>query len=410
MNASAIADPGSRSTKVLTGKSVEGDLVLTGVGRARNKGVREGRIINSKKAGDSIKKAVKRAEEMASLAIESIQFGAGGPFAGFSRTRATVSLASGNGVVTKEDLERLQDLARSNATGVEGEIIAEVPDEFILDGQGGVTNPLGLEGRRLDTSTTFVTVKPKDLEAFKSSAEQSGLAFAGMLPAPVSLGYYFLNEAERDRGRVILDYGHETTEISVFREGKLADHATIKLGGSHVTNDLAAVFDLEMEKARKSKGTVDLSAREESERKLDVKGKEGKRQLSSPIRARIEETFQLVVSKIETMGHEDLLPFGTKITGGSARMTGLPGFLSEKFGTPFELAQPAVSTRGLKDVVQNPSYGPALALLNWELNERSKGDAGADERDGEKADSVSNPITRLKNKVKQLFSWKGLIS
>ena len=403
MNASVIADPGSRSTKVLTGKSAEGALVLTGVGRARNEGVREGRIINSKKAGGSIKKAVKRAEEMASSAIESIQFGAGGSFVGFSRTRATVSLASGNGVVTKGDLERLQELARSNATGVEGEIIAEVPDEFILDGQGGVTNPLGLEGRRLDTSTTFVTVKSKDLEVFKSTAEQSELVFAGLLPAPVSLGYYFLNEDERDRGRVILDYGHETTEISVFKGGKLADHDTIKLGGRHLTKDLAAVFDLDRQEAREIKGEVDLSERDETERRLSVKGKEGKQQLSSPIRARLEETFQLVISRIEVMGHDDLLAFGAKVTGGSARITGLTGFLSEKFGTPFELARPAVTTRGLKDVVQNPSYGPALALLNWELNERTERDFGAGKSGEAEKAPVSNLMERLKKKLKRFF-------
>ena len=403
MNASAIVDPGSSSTKVLMGKSVEGNLVLTGVGKARNEGVREGKIINSKKAGDSTRKAVKRAEEMASASVKSIQFGAGGPLVGFSRTRATVSLASGDGLVKQEDLKRLRQLARSNATGLEGEIIAEVPEEFTLDGQGGVTNPLGLEGRRLDTSTTFVTVKPKDLGSFKRTAEQSGLAFAGLLPTPVSLGNYFLNEDERDRGRIILDYGHETTEISVFKDGKLADHDTIKLGGRHLTKDLAAVFDLDRQEARGLKGEVDLSERDETERRLSVKGKEGKQQLSSPIRARLEETFQLVTSRIEAMGHDHLLAFGAKITGGSARITGLTGFLSEKFGTPFELARPAVTTRGLKDVVQNPSYGPALALLNWELNERTEREFGVDKSGEAKKAPVPNLMERLKKKLKKFF-------
>jgi len=403
MNASAIVDPGSSSTKVLMGKSEEGDLVLTGVGKAGNAGVREGRVINSKEAGNSTRKAVKRAEEMASASVKSIQFGAGGPLVNFSRTGATVSLASGDGLVKKEDLKRLRQLARSNATGFEGEIIAEVPEEFTLDGQGGVSNPLGLEGRRLDTSTTFVTVKPKNLGSFKRTAEQSGLAFDGLLPTPITLGNYFLNEDERDRGRIILDYGHETIEISVFKGGKLADHDTIKLGGRHLTKDLAAVFDLDRQEAREIKGEVDLSERDETERRLSVKGKEGKQQLSSPIRARLEETFQLVISRIEVMGHDDLLAFGAKVTGGSARITGLTGFLSEKFGTPFELARPAVTTRGLKDVVQNPSYGPALALLNWELNERTERDFGAGKSgDAEKA-PVSNLIERLKKKLKRFF-------
>ena len=403
MNASAIVDPGSSSTKVLVGKSVEGDLVLTGVGKARNEGVREGRIINSTKTGDATKKAVKRAEEMASSAVESIRFGVGGSLVGFSTTQATVSLASRDGVIREGDLERLQNLARSNATGVEGEIIAEVSDEFILDGQGGVTNPLGLEGRRLDTYVTFVTVKPKDLEVFSSTAEQIGLAFAGLLPTPLSLGDYFLNEDERDRGRVILDYGHETTGISVFKGGKLADHDTIKLGGRHLTKDLAAVFDLDGNEARELKGEVDLSERNETERSLSVKGKEGKQRLSSPIRARLEETFQLVISEIEELGHGDLLDYGVKITGGSAQITGLTDFLSARFGTPFKLAQPAVKTRGLKDVVQNPSYGPALALLNWELTERTKGDFGADGSGGEKGPSVSDFMKRLKKKLKRFY-------
>ncbi len=403
MNASAIVDPGSSSTKVLAGKSVEGDLVLTGVGKARNEGVREGRIINSTKTADATKKAVKRAEEMASVPVKSIRFGAGGPLVGFSSTQATVSLASGDGIVTEEDLERLQELARSNATGIEGEIIAEVSDEFILDGQSGVTNPLGLEGRRLDTSVTFVTVKPKDLEVFRSTAEQIGLAFAGLLPTPLSLGDYFLNEDERDRGRVILDYGHETTGISVFKGGKLADHDTVKLGGRHLAKDLAAVFDLDENEARELKREVDLSERNETERSLSVKGKEGNQRLSSPIRARLEETFQLVISEIEELDHGDLLDYGVKITGGSAQITGLTDFLSERFGTPFELARPAVSTRGLEDVVQSPSYGPTLALLNWQLNERTEGGSGPEGSGSEKVPSVSNLMQRLKKKLKRFF-------
>lgn len=403
MNASAIADPGSSSTKVLVGKSVDGDLVLTGVGKAKNEGVREGRIINSIKTGDSTKKAVKRAEEMASSEVKTIQFGAGGSLADFSTTQATVSLASGSGVVTEEDLERLRDLARSNATGVEGKIIAEVPEEFTLDGQGGVTNPLGLEGRRLDTSTTFVTVKPKDLGSFKRTAEQSGLAFAGLLPTPVSLSNYFLNEDERDRGRIILDYGHETTEISVFKDGKLADHDTIKLGGRHLTKDLAAVFDLDRQEARELKEEVDLSKRDETEEKLSVKGEKSRQQISSPVEARLEETFQLVISGIEELGHGDLQDYGIKITGGSARITGLTGFLSKKFGTPFELARPAVTTRGLKDVVQNPSYGPALALLNWQLIERPRVSKGYRRSTIEKKSPIFRLAKALKGELTRFF-------
>jgi cell division protein FtsA len=406
MNASAIVDTGSCSTKVLVGKIVGGNLVLTGVGKAKSEGVKEGRIVNSKKAGDSTGKAVKRAKERASSAVETIQFGAGGPLLDFSTTQATVSLASGSGVVTEEDLERLRDLARSNATGVEGEIISEVPDEFVLDGQGGVTNPLGLEGRRLDTSITLVTVKPKDFETFKRTSGQSGLAFAGLLPTPVSLGNYFLNEDERARGRVILDYGHETTEISVFRRGKFADHETIEMGGQDLTNDLAAVFDLEGKEARELKREVDLSERAETEEKLSVKGEKSKQQISSPVKARLEETFQLVISEIDKLGHGDLQDYGIKITGGSAQITGLTDFLSERFGAPFELARPEVSTRGLKDVVKNPSYGPALALLNWELNERTQGGMGEDVRGGEKKYSISGLAKGLTDILKRFFSKK----
>lgn len=368
----AVADIGSYSTKVIIGEVREEIIDIAGVGKGRSKGVRKGKITNPGKAGDSLKKAVKRAEEMASAEAKSLYLGVGGEAVDFLTSQATVSLASGDGIVRNRDLSRLKDLARRKQSGREDRIIAEIPREFRLDGQSGVTNPLGLKGRRLDTTVTLVTVKEKTVESFNKTAGEANLVISGLIPSPVSLGELFLTQEERKRGGIILDFGGETTELIVFRDRKLVHHHTFNLGGKNLTGDLAAKFNIDPDEARKRKHEIDLTETDGSGQLASYRvGNLEEENQISPVRARLKETIDLVISRIKNSDQADLLPYGIRIVGGCGRITGLVDFLSEVTEQKFDLARPSSGVHGIEDVIYNPVYGTALALLHWKLKKEN---------------------------------------
>ncbi len=376
MNPVAVGDIGTFSTKVLLGKEKGGELSLIGVGKSRSKGVKKGQIVNPKKAGESLKEAVQRAREMAKEEINSIYLGAGGKPVDFRTREATISITSEEGIIQPADINRLEELAGSTRVERGRRIVAQIPRNFTLDGQEGVTNPLGLQGRRLDMKATLVTVDEKSLRSRRQTTAGAGLQLEGVLPTPVCLGDLLLTPEEGRRGKIVLDLGAATVDLIVLKEKKITDHRTLFLGGDKLTGDLAAKFNISSEEARSIKHKIDLSEaipqRGKAGPSLDESSsgkKPGTREALPPLTARIEETFDLILSEIHDRGHDDLLPHGIKLVGGGSRISGLTNFLTDRFEWPFERGSPARTIEGIEDVVRDPSYAPALSLLSYKIRE-----------------------------------------
>ncbi len=373
MNLAAAADIGAYSTKVVTGELKDGAITLEGVGKSKSEGIKSGRVIKPERAGKSLKEAAERAEEMASEKIHSIHFGVkGGPLR-FSTNEATVTITSEDRKVKRKDLERLKDLVSSVELGITEKIITTIPHGFKLDDQKGVTDPIGLEGRRLDITVTLVIANKKLVDNFSKTVSRAGYELGGLLPAPQCKGVLLLTEEERRRGKVLIDFGEETTELLFYKDNQIVDQITLPLGGKTLTEDLAAKLNVSRKKARKIKQESYLSDpdgnRKTSDQIKDDLKRKGE-EVFSTISARTQEIFDLALSKTRDQGHGTSLDYGVKITGGSSRLTGLVEFLNDTFEPYFERGTPSPPVAGIKDVVDNPSYGQALGSLNCILEER----------------------------------------
>ena len=388
MSLTAVADIGTYSTKVVAGTREGERIILRGVGKSKTGGVKNGRIVRPDKAGNSLKEATERAEEMASESISSISLGVGGDSLEFTQNKATVTISSDDRIVTTSDVARLKDLVSSIDVGINRKIVSTIPHDFQLDGQKGVTNPVGLQGRRLDIVATLVTVEEKWIRNLDETSSRAGLELRGLVPLPPCLGELLLSEEERDRGKALIDFGMDTTKLLVFQNGRLKDQTVFQLGGKNLTGDLAAKLNTTREKARRIKhefvclgDQTDLGS---LNRSFGEKfGKDDGEEVLTVLSARTEEIIELILTDARENGHGRLLNYGIKITGGGARLAGLREFLTERFEPRFEPGEPVHPVTGIRDVVEDPMYGPVLGLLNCATGERSEKGKKPEARDSE---------------------------
>jgi cell division protein FtsA len=398
------AEIGTYSTKVVTGVREDGVLRLSGVGKSKTRGVKNGRIVKPAEAGDSLKEATERAEEMASEDIRSISLGVGGDGLGFSQNEATVTISSEDRIVTERDVSRLKDLVSSVDVGINKKIVSTIPQSFELDGQKGVTNPVGLQGRRLDMVATLVTIEEQWIKNFEKTASRAGLRLTGLVPLPPCLGKFLLSDEERTRGKVLIDFGMDSTKLLVFQNGQVNDYKVFPLGGRNLTGDLAAKLNTTREEARRIKHELGLSDgqndREPWNSVLGEKSNKTEREeVLTTLSARTEEIIESILSDVRKTDRERLLGYGVKITGGSARLVGLTEFLDERFEPRFEPGKPVGPVTGIRDVLEDPSYGPVLSLLNCVADGRLERDKKPEERSSEGLQLLS----RVKEKIRFLF-------
>ena len=404
MNMIGVVDIGSNTTKAILGGLKEEAVTLTGVGKSDTEGVRNGKIFHPGKTGESLKEAVGRAREMASDDPDSLFLGVSGNLIDFSVKKATVSITSRDRIIKEEDLKRLKEMVSSDISGIHESPIAVIPRDFILDGQKGSTDPVGLEARRLDLVATLVTINEKSRKNFSRTVSRADLKQADILPAPVCLAHFLLSEEKLKRGRVIVDFGMETTDLTVFKGGALQFHKTRQLGGKNLTGDIAAKLNIPREEARKIKHETDLSeykkereslasASEEAEKAEERDNRDSMEALS----ARLEEIFELLLSDIYDRGFGDLTRYGIHVTGGSSKLTGLTDFLNENFEERFQPGSPDQDIRGIIDVIENPVYSNVLGLLTCITKGQFKDQKGDFTRESRDRPLSSRVLTKLKN-------------
>ncbi|MFB6290561.1 MAG: cell division protein FtsA, partial [Candidatus Bipolaricaulia bacterium] len=361
----AVADVGTFSTKVVIGESNEGLIDLTGIGKSSSEGVSDGRIVKSDQVAKSLREATDRAEEMASEEIHSVYIGVGGNLLSFSMNDATITISSGDRIVKQKDVTRIKDLVSSIDTGVHNKIVSTIPQRFTLDGQEGIINPIGLQGRRLEVEATLFLVNEKCIRNYNKVATRAGLTVEKLVPTPFCTGELLLTEEEKNRGKALIDFGMDTTKLITFKEGQFSDCITLSLGGKNLTGDLSAKLNAPSTEARGIKHDFKLEEPGGQTNQLDQtsnpfqKYNRGDREeIYTTLTARIEEIFELILSRARNRGHDKLLEYGIKITGGSAKLPGLVEVLNDKFEPNFELGNPTRPIRGIKDVIEDPSYGP----------------------------------------------------
>jgi cell division protein FtsA len=362
-------DVGTTKICAVVGEAQGNKINIVGIGTHPSIGLRKGVVVNIESTVESIQKAIEEAELMAGCEISSVYAGiAGGHITGFN-SRGIVAIKGPE--VTKNDVERVIDAARAVAIPMDREVIHVIPQEFIIDDQGGIQNPVGMSGIRLEAKIHIVTGAVTSAHNIVKCANRSGLDVCDIVLEPLASGEAVLTDEEKDVGTALLDLGGGTSDLAIFSGKNIKHTFVLSLGGNNLTNDISIGLRASLAEAEKIKikyGTCvahDIS----SEETIEVPGMGGRKPrklqrqiLGEILEPRMEEIFTLIKREIFRAGMDNVITSGMVLTGGSSLLHGATDIAESVFDVPSRLGTPR-GINGLIDVVNNPMYATAVGLV-----------------------------------------------
>jgi cell division protein FtsA len=362
-------DIGTTKICSVVGEMSGGKTNIIGIGTNPSIGLRKGVVVNIESTVESIKKAVEEAELMAGCEISSVYAGiAGGHITGFN-SRGIVAVKGSE--ISEQDVDRVIDAARAVAIPMDREVIHVLPQEFMVDDERGIQNPVGMSGVRLEAKIHIVTGAVASAHNIVKCANRSGLDVCDIVLESLASGEAVLTDEEKELGVALLDLGGGTTDLAIFSGNNIKHTFVLALGGNNLTNDIAIGLrapHTEAEKIKKKYGHC-VAGKISSEETIEVPGMGGRESRKLPrqilgeiLEPRMEEIFQLVQREIIRAGMEHMIPSGMVITGGSALLEGVNEIAESIFNLPCRIGRPQGIT-GLVDVVNNPMYATGVGLV-----------------------------------------------
>jgi cell division protein FtsA len=370
-------DIGTTKICAVVGEVKGGSINIIGIGTHPSIGLRKGVVVNIESTVDSIKKAVEEAEVMAGCEISSVYAGiAGGHITGFN-SRGIVAIKGPE--ITQHDVDRVVDAARAVAIPMDREVIHVLPQEYIVDDQTGIQNPLGMTGVRLEAKIHIVTGAVTSAHNIVKCANRAGLDVCDIVLESLASGEAVLTDEEKELGTGLLDLGGGTTDLAVFSEKNIKHTFVLALGGNNLTNDIAVGLRApiaEAEKIKKKFGSC-LSRSIHGDETIEVPGMGGSKPRTLPrqilgeiLEPRMEEIFTLIKREIYRAGMENMITSGMVVTGGTSLLDGVTEIAESILEVPVRLGKP-VGISGLVDVVNNPMYATGVGLVLFGVRNRS---------------------------------------
>ena len=362
-------DIGTTKICAVVGEARHDGVEIVGMGSYPSEGLRKGVVINIERTVNSIKEAVEEAETMAGCEISSVYAGiAGGHIKGFN-SHGVIALKEKE--VTRKDIERVIEAASAQAIPMDREVIHTLVQEYIVDDQDAILDPLGMSGVRLEAKVHIVTGAVTSAQNIIKCANRAGLDVCDIVLQSLASSEAVLSQEERNLGVAIIDFGGGTTDMAVFSKGAIKHTSVLGLGGDNLTYDIAVGVRtprLEAEKIKIKYGCAlsSLIRREETIEVPSVGGRKARvlsRQILGEIlEPRVEEIFSLVYGELVRCGYEDMITSGAVITGGSAELPGVVEMSEQIFNVPARIGYPQKIT-GLVEVVNKPMYATAVGLV-----------------------------------------------
>ena len=355
--------------------AVEGDdieaLNVVGVGTAKSEGLRKGVVVNIEKTVKAIKKAVEECELMCGTQIRSVYAGIAGHHIRGQNSRGMVTVYH-NRIVTDEDIRRVIDAAQVLIPN-DREILHILPQEFIVDDQDGVQNPLGMAAARLEVNVHIVTGSVTSAQNIIKCCNQSGLDVEDIVLEPLSSSQAVLSPDEQEVGVVLVDIGGGTTDVTIYSEGSIVHTAVLALGGNHLTHDIAIGLGAPLHEAEEIKHNfgVAMTSMVKEDEMIEVPSVGGrnnrtmkKRVLASIIEDRFREIFELIAHEIEKTHFHTLMASGVVITGGTCIMPGADQLASQVLNLPVRVGFPE-NISGLREMIYSPKYATSVGLVRY---------------------------------------------
>ena len=363
-------DIGTSKVVAIVGEiTSDGEVEIIGLGSSRSRGLKKGVVINIESTVQSIQRAVEEAELMAGCTIHSVYAGIAGSHIRSLNSNGIVAIRDNE--VTAGDVERVIDAASAVAIPADQKILHILPQEFVIDNQEGVKEPIGMSGVRLEAKVHMVTGAVSAAQNIIKCVRRCGLEVDDIILEQLASSHAVLTEDEKDLGVCLVDIGGGTTDIAVFKDGAIQHTAVIPIAGDQVTNDIAVALRTPTQHAEdiKVQYACALTQLANPEETIEVPGvgdraarRLARQTLAEVVEPRYEELFMLMQAELRRSGFEDLIAAGVVLTGGSSKMEGVVELAEEIFHMPVRIGIPQYVT-GLSDVVKNPIYATGVGLL-----------------------------------------------
>ncbi len=399
-------DIGTSKIVAIIAKVIDQDRIeIVGLGHKPSQGLKKGVVVNIESTVGSIQEAVHEAELMAGVQVKSVYAGIAGSHIKSMNSHGIVAIKEGE--VSSGDVERVIDAAKAVAIPADQRILHVLPQEFIIDNQEGIREPIGMSGVRLEAKVHLVTGSVSAAQNITKCVQRCGLETDDIILEQLASSYAILTDDEKDLGVCVVDIGGGTTDIAVFTDGAIRHTAVIPIAGDQVTNDIAVALRTPTQYAEDIKVRYACALRQlaDPDEAIEVPGvgdrppRELARQtLAEVVEPRYEELLGLVHAELQRSGFEEACGSGIVLTGGSSKMEGVVELAEEVFHMPVRLGEPQ-NISGLVDVVCNPIHATGVGLVMY--GQRSGGRMMQEGRSGEVDEE--GVFERMKSWVKRNF-------
>ncbi len=365
-------DIGTSKVVAIVGEiGIDGEIEIVGIGSHPSKGMKKGVVVNIESTVQSIQRAVEEAELMAGCQIHSVYVGIAGSHIRSLNSHGIVAIRDRE--VYNLDLERVIDAAQAVAIPADQKILHILPQEYVIDNQEGIKEPMGMSGVRLEAKVHLVTCAVNAAQNIEKCIRRCGLEVEEIILEQLASSYAVLTEDERELGVCLVDIGGGTTDIAIFTEGSIRHTGVIPIAGDQVTNDIAMALRTPTQHAEEIKikyacALTQLAGPDETIKVPSVGDRPprdlSRQALAEVVEPRYDELFTLVQAELRRSGYEDLIPAGIVLTGGTSKMEGVVELAEEIFHMPVRVGYPQ-AIKGLHDIVRNPIYATGVGLLQY---------------------------------------------
>ncbi|HLG14155.1 MAG TPA: cell division protein FtsA [Blastocatellia bacterium] len=371
----AALDIGTTAVRAVVGEITEnGQLEIVGIGHAPSRGVRKGVVVNIEATVEAVKKAVEEAEMMSGLPIDSVHVGLGGAQVRGMNSRGVIAISRRNREISEEDVSRVIEQARALSVPTDREIIDVLPQEFTVDGQDGIGNPIGFLGMRLETSVHVVTSPITAKQNVITSVNRAGMVVTDTIVNHVAAAESTLTPDEKEYGAAVIDIGGDITNLTVVYRDAIRHTAVFPIGGNHFTNDIAVGLRTpvpEAERIKRDEGCAMAALMADAERShmVEVPSVGGRQPrvlsrqiLSEILQPRAEEIFTHAADEIQTAGFERQILSSVVLTGGGSMMDGVVEMAEQILDLPARHGMPDF-VGGLTGEIDSPAYATVVGVL-----------------------------------------------
>jgi cell division protein FtsA len=384
---------------------------ILGVGKAPSEGLNRGVVVNIDKTVNAIQTAVQQAELASGIQVNAVNVGIAGDHIRSLRSKGVITITNRDNEITLKDVERLLADCKNIALPSDYEIIHVIPQEFIVDGQDGISDPVGMSGMRMEAEVHIITGLVSAVKNMHRCVERAGYQVADLMLEPLASSYAVLEEEEREAGVVLVDIGGGTTDVAIIQDNTIRHTAVVAIAGQKVTDDIRiglSVLEDQAEKLKREHGLcfTDLITEDSIITIPGIAGrppKEIKKSvLSKIIQARVEEILEIVAIEIKRSGYASQLSAGSVLTGGGALIMGLTPLANEILGMDAKIGLPRGLSGGLVDEVRSPIYATGVGLVLHALHTKTP-QASVTHSVARAGKSPDDLVTRISGRMKSWF-------